>query len=171
MVRLESAIFISSSRTITPAHMDPEIGFFCQIRGEKFYHVYDPSAVNECELENFYKLNDVRICQVDLLKLDATKEHVFHLREGNGFHQPQNAPHWVETGSEQSVSYTFVFETERSRTRGRARAFNYYQRRLGLEPGLPGARPKLDKLKSEAMKGCFPIKSAIGKTLNAAHLR
>lgn len=171
VVRLESAIFVSSAKTVTPAHWDPEIGFFCQIRGEKFYHVYDPSVVSERELEDFYKLNDIRTCQVDLPKLNTAKEHVFHLREGDGFHQPQNSPHWVETGDDQSVSYTMVFETASGRTFNRTRAFNYYQRRLGLNPSLPGIWPKLDMLKSEAMKSCFPIKSAIGRTLKAVHMR
>jgi len=59
IVRLESAILISSADTITPFHFDPEIGFFSQIEGEKTYHVYSPTVVTEAELEPFYLWGEI----------------------------------------------------------------------------------------------------------------
>src|SRR3978361_1066147 len=35
IIRLESAVFITSAATTTPFHFDPEIAFFSQIAGEK----------------------------------------------------------------------------------------------------------------------------------------
>src|SRR5580658_6773925 len=93
--RLESAVLISSSSTTTPVHFDPEDGFFSQIEGEKFYHVYPPACASETELERFYIRGRVDIGIVDIAKLDPGREYVFKLGPGRGFHQPQNSPHWV----------------------------------------------------------------------------
>lgn len=163
--RLESAVLISSSSTTTPIHFDPEVGFFSQIEGEKFYHVYPPACTSETELERFYVRGRVDIGNVDISKLDPAREHVFNLGPGKGFHQPQNAPHWVRTGKSRSVSYTFVFQTNASRTQGRIRAFNYCLRRLGIDPSRPGAHPGLDAAKASAMYGAIPIQLA-GRVLN-----
>ena len=121
VVRLQGSILISSAATTTPFHFDPEVGFFSQIEGEKMYHVYSPTVISEAELERFYVRGSVNIAQVDLEGRDKSREYVFQLGPGKGFHQPQNAPHWVETTSSRSISYTFVFETNKTRARGRVR--------------------------------------------------
>ena len=131
VVRLESAIFISSASATTPFHFDPEIAFFAQIEGEKVYHMYSPRAVAEPELEDFYLQGLVSIGQLDLAGRNPELEHVFTLNAGLGMHQPQNSPHWVETRGVRSVSYSFVFETDATRAAGRARAFNHYVRKIG----------------------------------------
>ena len=97
VVRLESSVLVSSAATTTPFHFDPEINFFAQVHGDKMYHVYSPSVVTEAELERFYIRGVVNIGQVKLQGRDRSREHVFALGPGKGFHQPQNAPHWVET--------------------------------------------------------------------------
>jgi hypothetical protein len=163
--RLESAILISSDSTTTPVHFDPEVGFFSQIEGEKFYHVYPPVCAREIELERFYVRGRVDIGNVDLGGLDAGREHLFILGPGKGFHQPQNAPHWVQTGRSRSVSYTFVFQTDASRALGRTRGFNYCLRKLGIDPSPPGTRPRLDAAKASTMHAAVPIQFA-GRILN-----
>jgi hypothetical protein len=167
VVRLASSILVSSAAAITPFHFDPEISFFFQIEGEKIYHLYDPAVLREDELERFYSMGIVDIGQVDLQGRDASREHVFRLVGGKGMHQPQNCPHWVETRVSRSISYVFSFETDATRSRGRTRAFNYYQRRLGLRPGLPGKRPAVDGLKSAAMRVSIPLRKRVGETLRA----
>ena len=119
IVRLESAVFFTSAATTTPFHFDPEIAFFSQIVGEKIYHVFAPDVLTESELEDFYVRNVINIGQVDLDRRNPASEHVFRLSPGFGLHQPQNAPHWVETVRSRSISYSFVFETASSRARGR----------------------------------------------------
>ncbi len=172
VLRLESAVLISSAATITPFHFDPEVNFFAQIEGEKVYHVFSPSALTESELERFYIRGVVNIGQVQLKGRDAGREHVFTLGPGKGLHQPQNAPHWVETRESRSVSYAFVFETNATRARGRVRAFNYYLRKLRLNPARPGARPKLDGLKAGTMRAVIPVRKAVVKVLETilAHI-
>ncbi|MEJ0094339.1 MAG: cupin domain-containing protein [Methylocella sp.] len=161
VVRLEAGLFISSGATTTPCHFDPEIAFFTQIEGQKTYHVYSPSVMREAELERFYRSGGVTIAEVDLATRDPSREQVFALEPGKGLHQPQNAPHWVETGKSRSISYSFVFETDASRARGRVRACNHYLRRLTLNPPLPGAYPRGDIVKSRAMGLALPIRRTL----------
>lgn len=163
VVRLESSILVSSAATITPFHFDPEVSFFFQIEGEKSYHLYSPAALHEAELEQFYWMGIVNIGQVDFAGRDPKDEHVFHLRAGLGMHQPQNSPHWVQTGPARSISYVFSFETNRSRELGRTRAFNHYMRKLGLTPAPPGRRPALDAVKARVMEGVIPLRKAAGR--------
>jgi hypothetical protein len=170
LVRLESGIFITSAAAVTPFHFDPEIAFFSQIEGEKIYHVYSPSVLSESELENFYLNGMVSIGQVELAKCDATREHIFHLRAGMGLHQPQNAPHWVETLATRSISYSLVFETDASRARCRARAFNHYARKLGIAPQAVGSHPSRDAIKAKTMRIVIPLRNRIRAKLRAVGL-
>jgi hypothetical protein len=163
ILRLESAVFITSAATLTPFHFDPSAVFFCQIMGDKTYHLYSPTALTEPELEQFYFRGLIDIAQVELAKRDPKQEHVFQLSAGKGLHQPQNAPHWVETRGDISVSYSFFFETAGARKVSRTRGFNYYMRKAGAEPTPPGARPRLDAFKADAMGVWIPCR----KTLSA----
>jgi hypothetical protein len=163
ILRLESAVFITSAATLTPFHFDPSAVFFCQITGDKTYHVYSPTALTEPELEQFYFRGMIDIAQVELNKRDPKQEHVFQLSAGMGLHQPQNAPHWVETRGDISVSYSFFFETTGARKTSRTRGFNYYLRRAGAEPAPPGSHPRLDAIKADAMGMWIPCR----KTLSA----
>ena len=158
IVRLESAVFVTSASSITPCHFDPEIAFFAQIEGRKNYHVYSPSSMSEMELESFFRRGILSIAQVDLPTRDPKLETRYALLPGDGHHQPQNAPHWVETGAGRSISYSFVFETDRSRARGRTRACNYFLRRAGIQPTVPGASRTRDAAKAAAMRVVFPIR-------------
>lgn len=166
VVRLESAVLITSGSTITPIHFDPVIGFFAQIEGEKTYHVYSSSDTSEKELERFYVRGVFEIGAVKLEQRNPAHEHVFHLLPGTGLHQPQNACHWVETGDGRSVSYTFVFQTEATCALGRTRAFNYYQRKLGIKPSGPGMHPWRDALKADAMQSVIPLRQRVGRALD-----
>ncbi|AUT59734.1 cupin-like domain-containing protein [Paraburkholderia terrae] len=166
--RLESAIFVSSASSTTPFHFDPEINHFFQIEGDKHYHVYPPSAIREDELEDFYVQGIVEIGQVDLATRDRSLEHVFDLVPGSGFHQPQDAPHWVQTGAERSVSYAVVYETDATRARGRIFAANHYLRKLGVNPQPPGADPGTDNAKSSVMKVVVPVRRRIVRHLDGS---
>jgi hypothetical protein len=162
LIRLESSVFITSAAATTPFHFDPEIGFFSQIEGEKIYHCYSPSALRERDLEDFYLQAKITIGQVDLRICDPALDHVYHLLPGSGLHQPQNAPHWVETTASRSVSYAFVFETDVTRRRGQARAYNHYMRKFGLHPQSPGGRPAVDAVKAAAMRMLIPVRQRVG---------
>ena len=161
LVRLESAILVTSAASTTPFHFDPEVGFFSQIEGEKTYHVYAPDSLAEPELERFYQGGKVDIGQVDMAARSNARDYVFDLVPGKGLHQPQNAPHWVQTKGTRSVSYTFVFETRAARMRSRARGFNHYLRSAGLKPRAPGQAPIRDAAKGRAMQVMARARRAI----------
>jgi hypothetical protein len=161
LVRLDSSILISSAAAITPFHFDPEVSFFFQIEGEKIYHLYTPTVLSEEELERFYWMGIVNIGQVDFDGRDPAEEHVFRLGPGKGMHQPQNAPHWVETQGSRSISFVFSFETDVSRELGRTRAFNYYMRKIGLAPSRPGTRRTTDAVKAQMMQVAIPLRKRI----------
>jgi hypothetical protein len=69
----------------------------------------------------------------------------------------------VETRGDISVSYSFFFETAGARKISRTRGFNYYMRKAGAAPTPPGARPRLDAFKADAMGMWIPCR----KTLSA----
>ena len=167
VVRLESSVFISAPQATTPFHFDPEVNFFSQIEGEKIYHLYEPSVLAEHELEPLYVRATTDIGQVDLARRDPSAEHVFRLQPGSGLHQPQDAPHWVETVGSRSISYTFVYETRENRMRSRVRSFNAYLRRLHIDPMRPGERPARDAMKAAAMAAAIPVRRQIGKAVRS----
>jgi hypothetical protein len=167
-MRLESSIFITAPQSTTPFHFDPEVNFFSQIEGDKIYHLYSPSDLGEQEVEPLYVRATVDIGQVDLNRRDRSAEHVFALRPGSGLHQPQDSPHWVETGDSRSVSYTFVYETRDARNLARVRSFNHYLRSLRIEPMRPGLRPSRDAMKAAVMNAALPVRKQLGKTVRKA---
>lgn len=159
--RLEGAVIVSSGATTTPIHFDPVVGFFAQIKGEKFYHVYPPASVLESELERFYIRGRYDIGKVNFANLDASCDHLFRLEPGKGLHQPHNAPHWVQTGASRSVSYTFVYQTGSSQALARTRAFNHCLRELGMAPSRPGAHRGADAAKALTMRAAVPLQLAV----------
>ena len=167
VVRLESSVFISAPQATTPFHFDPEVNFFSQIEGEKIYHLYAPSELGEDEVEPLYVRATTDIGQVDLARRDTSAEHLFRLQPGTGLHQPQDAPHWVETVGSRSISYTFVYETRQGRRRSRVRSFNAYLRRLRIDPTRPGDRPARDAVKAAAMAAAIPVRKQIGKAVRS----
>jgi hypothetical protein len=149
--RIQSSIFITSAAATTALHFDPEVAFFTQIEGDKDYHAYPPDQVTEPELEAFYSRGRVSIGQLDMAKLDPEQDHFFSLKAGTGFHQPQNAPHWVQTRAVRSISYSLVYETALDKQIGLTRAFNHFERMAGLNPAPPTKNPQLDGLKARAI--------------------
>ncbi len=170
LVRLETAVLISSAATITPFHFDPEFGFFSQIEGNKIYHVYAPAAVREEALERFFVHGVVNIGRLELADCDPQYEHVFALTPGTGFYQPHNAPHWVETADTRSISYTFVFQNRDAAALGRVRAFNHYARKIGLAPPKPGLNLGRDAAKASVMRVVTPARRAVRRAVSAFHL-
>ncbi len=168
--RLDSSIFITSSESITPFHFDPEIAFFFQIEGDKVYHVYAPQVMRDEELERFYLQGATVIGEIPLQGRDPALLHDFVLGPGKGLHQPQDSPHWVETRGVRSISYSFVFETNRTRMIRRARAFNHYVRKAGLDPQVPGTRPRLDAIKSGSMRALIPMRQRASRLLRTLRL-
>jgi hypothetical protein len=164
--RVQSSLFITSGAATTALHFDPEVAFFTQIAGDKDYHAYPPAQVSEPELEDFYSRGRVSIGQLDMATLDPAEEHLYELKAGHGFHQPQNSPHWVQTRAARSISYSLVFETTADKALGLTRAFNHFERKLGMTPAQPGTNPKLDSFKSEVIVPVRFARKVVSKLRN-----
>ena len=114
MSRKEGFIFISSPRSVTPYHMDPEENFLLQIRGRKTIHVFDASdrsILSDEQIERFLTGANRNLVFRDEYQ---PKARVFSLGPSEGVHVPVTSPHWVQNGEEVSISFSITFQTKSS---------------------------------------------------------
>jgi hypothetical protein len=130
----EAFVFLSSPGAVTPFHIDPELNFLLQIRGQKTIHVFprdDRSLVGEEDLERFYCGAHRNLVFRDEFQ---RKARPFVMQPGDGVHVPVTAPHWVENGPEVSISFSITFQTRESERRGIICRVNRWLRGRGLTP-------------------------------------
>lgn len=142
MYRREGFIFISSPGSTTPFHLDPEYNFLLQIRGEKEVSLWEPddhSVIPAPAMESFLAGENPHFVYQDEFQKRAT---VFKLTPGRGLHFPAAAPHWVQNGSEVSISFSITFLTQKYQRQKVVSALNESLRRRGLKP-VPLGQSKL----------------------------
>ncbi len=147
MTRREGFIFVSSPGSVTPYHIDPENNFLLQIRGEKQVHMFDPldrEVLSEQAIENFFAGGHRNL---EFERSFEGRGYWFNLSPGQGLHFPVVAPHWVQNGSEVSVSFSITFQTNDSLKRQTLHRFNRRLRNLGITPSPVGIRPGRDASK------------------------
>jgi hypothetical protein len=158
----ESLIFINSPRRTTAYHLDLESNFLLQIRGEKSCHVHsctDRSITTYQELENH--------CSGDMNGAIFKPErqgdaHNYHLTPGHGVHFPSTGPHWVENGSDVSVSININFDLTSIHTHlKRIYMLNRRMRKLGLKPAAPGGSTLRDAMKERVSVGVTALMDLI----------
>jgi len=136
----EGFIFITSPRSITPFHIDPEYNFLLQVRGKKRINIFDPSdrtVLSEEDLEKFYAASADN-ATIRFKEECRPRAKAFDISPGEGLHFPVNAPHWVENGDEVSVSFSITFETPVCERRSILYSTNARLRRMGLHPSPVG---------------------------------
>jgi putative methyltransferase (TIGR04325 family) len=144
---MNAYIFITSPNTITNYHIDHESNFLFQIKGEKEVNVFDQSdrsVLTEQELEAFYIGN---VESADYRPENQSKASVYHLIPGQGVHQPVNAPHWIKTNQQFSVTLSINFYLRSFDLKARTYQANYFLRKLKLKPTPPGQSAWQDALK------------------------
>ena len=150
----ESLIFLNSPGRKTAYHLDLESNFLLQIRGEKFVHVFDcadRAVTPHEELENHCGGNHNGAIFKPERQQDA---HYHHLTPGHGVHFPSMGPHWVQNGSDVSISININFDLVSIHRRKKAiYRFNRVMRRLGLKPTAPGTSAARDTLKEKLSVG------------------
>ncbi len=144
-----ASIIITSPHRITPYHMDADCNYLLQVAGSKTVFVFDGSdkdVVTPRELERFYTGN---INAAQYRESSQSKAWQFSLTPGRGVHIPVTFPHWVQNGSNVSISvstnFFFVDRTVQDIYR-----INHYLRKIGLEPKCPGESAIRDRLKKFA---------------------
>ncbi|HKX39784.1 MAG TPA: cupin-like domain-containing protein [Burkholderiaceae bacterium] len=145
-------LFVSAHDAVTPYHMDREMNFLLQIRGEKRAMLWDPAddeIMSAAEKDKLLAYDGLRPAYKPSFEAKAM---AFDLRPGLGVHHPFIAPHRVHTGANLSISLAFTFRTQQSDQRTRAHAFNYALRRRGLSPQPVGRHQMLDRAKALALQ-------------------
>ncbi len=161
---LVAYIFVSSPGAITPYHLDREVNFLCQIRGNKVVHLFDPAnraLLSEQELDKvMFQPHAPRPPYHEEMESTAT---LWQLTPGLGVHHPYLAPHWVENGNEVSVSLAVSYRTRATERQVRARSFNHVMRQLGIAPRPFGASPLADSVKASAYRVLEPVRPALSR--------
>ena len=143
---IQGFLFVSSANSTTPFHADGEDNFFVQIRGEKFFHVYDNrdhSIASDDAIEHV-------IAKHRNLPYDAKfdeKGKRYQLFGGDGVFVPYTWPHWVKTADEYSISMAITWKTSAVRRQNDLYVTNSMLRSLGLPQPAPGKVPALDAIK------------------------
>jgi len=148
LIKLRNAIvFINSPHRISSYHIDRECNCLLQVRGRKTVSVfdrYDRDVLPEDEIERFWAVDNNSALYKPQYEDRASK---FELEPGSGVHIPVNSPHWVQNGSEVSISLSINFHY-RDAVLGDVYRANYWLRRAGLRPAPPERSPTAAKIKS-----------------------
>jgi hypothetical protein len=153
-------VLITSPRRITPCHCDGEANLLMQIRGSKTVWIAngdDRSVLPESALERFWS-GDLQ--PIELTPATMSKAWSYELKPGIGVTNPVAFPHWVENGSEVSVSLSLNFK-RRFDHAANVHKVNSQLRKLGLDPKAPGRSKLRDETKSGLYRGALAIKRKV----------
>ena len=146
----EVILFITSPKRVTTYHIDRECSLLLQIQGNKHISIFDRNdreVLSEEEIEQFWSVDHNAPRYKPELQDHA---NIYELSPGNGVHIPVNCPHWVQNGSDISVSMNVNFQY-RDTMRANLYRLNFVLRKMGLEPTPPGTSAAKDKAKSVAV--------------------
>ena len=153
----EAIVFITSPHRVTEYHIDRECSWIFQIHGDKAIHLFnraDKDVVPEEELERFYTV-DNRASQYKPQFEDRAL--VYNMTPGTGVHIPVNTPHWLKNGNDVSITLNVNFQFHDNVIANLYKA-NYYLRRAGMKPAIPGRHAAADRLKANAFTAALTLK-------------
>ena len=157
-------IFITSPNRITPYHLDGEANFLAQVQGTKsvfLNNAHDPKILTQEEMERYWTGNLLAPRWHDELLEGHWR---YELSPGVGVFNPATFPHWVKNNDNVSVSVSINFKRVRNDAIGAYRA-NYFARKIGLHPTVPGQRPGADRLKNltfgKLYEGAYAARTAL----------
>jgi len=143
---IEGYIFVSSANSTTPFHFDAEENLFVQIRGRKFFHIFDNgdrALVSDEALE----INPARHRNIDYAESFEERAEIYEMDAGDGMFTPHLWPHWVRTGDGYSISMAVTWKSAPVIRMNKLLAANGLMRNLGLPQAAPGRRPAWDNAK------------------------
>lgn len=146
---IEGFIFVSSANSVTPFHCDNEDNFFVQIRGPKFFHLFDNedrSLVSEELLESA----PTKHRNLPYEESFEARAKVYDLAPGQGVYVPYQVPHWVRTGNDYSISMAITWRSADVVRRNKLIFMNAWLREKGMPQAAPGEHKLLDGLKVAA---------------------
>lgn len=160
-LRRQAFIFVTSPRSITPYHADPEHGFLLQIRGAKTIKLVDDSFITDEEYEKYFGEGEN-----PFFKHGASgAASAFEIMPGLGVHVPFAMPHWVENGDGVSVSFSITFRTKECERKNIVYAVNNRLRKRGLKPVPYGQSSLRDSIKFNGFRAFRKVNKMLGKQL------
>ena len=147
-------VFISARDSVTPYHMDREMNFLLQIRGNKTVKLWNPHDDEIMSPAAKDQLLSDRDEPLPTYKpAFERKAMTFELTPGLGVHHPFIAPHLVKTGRELSISFAITFRTARSDVWTDAHRFNHgLRKRFGVAPIAVGRVAPVDTAKAGVIR-------------------
>src|SRR5262249_22521986 len=128
----ETLILISSPNRVTPYHMDGETNFLVQVRGDKWFYVFDQddrTLISDEERERYFAGN----ISSAVYKKERQKDAVaYDLHAGQGIHVPTGAPHWVQNRDNVSVAISVNYELRSVDRLTKIYRMNQRLRKLGI---------------------------------------
>jgi hypothetical protein len=156
----EAILFITSPNRVTEYHLDREVSWILQLKGDKEIHLFDRAdkdIVPDEELEVYWTADN----RAARYKPEyESRAIVYQMHPGTGVHIPINSPHWLQNKNNISVTLNVNFQFHDQHWANLYRA-NYYLRRTGITPHPPGAHPVSDSLKSAAFTAVQRVKHAV----------
>ena len=157
----ETLILVTSPNRITPYHFDSEVNFLVQVRGDKWFHVFDRKdtpAVTHEELERYFDGNVSSGVYRPERESEAT---VYNLHAGQGVHVPVAVPHWVQNKDNVSVAISVNYDLRSVYRLTRLYRMNSRMRRLGWRPTPPGVSAWRDGVKLTAAGGAAYLRALL----------
>lgn len=152
MLTLQGFIFVSSPRSITPYHFDPEHNILLNLVGTKTMHAFpagDARFAPQAEHERYHAGGHRNLPWDDTMRAHA---YVAHLPPGTGVLMPVMAPHFVEVGPDPAISLSITWRSEWSYRESEGHAANRWLRGLGISPPMPPRWPRHAVLRSLAWR-------------------
>lgn len=159
--QMDAIIFITSPRRITTYHIDRQCNFLLQVSGKKQINVFDREdrqVLPEQEIEAFWSVDNNAARYRPEYQSRAMQ---LELQPGNGVHIPVNCPHWLQNGSDVSISFSVSYQFKDTRRKYLYQS-NYYLRKLGLNPAPPGQSKFNDRLKCRIMQAAVSTRNIFG---------
>lgn len=137
LINLQCFLFATSPGGVTPYHFDPEHNILVQVHGSKVMTVF-PADEPACAADEIHEIFHAG-GRPELPWREEMAQHgtPFSIGAGEAVYVPVMAPHYVENGSEISVSISITWRSEWSYAESDSRCFNGLVRRLGIKPRAP----------------------------------
>lgn len=145
----QAFVFVTSPGNVTPFHMDPELNFLLQIRGQKRMSLFDhlDRGIASAEDMELFPGKHRNLPYREEFESRAMQQHI---EPGQGIFVPIFAPHWVQNGEDVSVSFSITWHTEETRHLVKLSYMNAGLRKLGFPQADAGVHPLWDKAKVAA---------------------
>ena len=152
MLTLQGFIFVSSPKSMTPYHFDPEHNILLNLVGYKEMHAFpagDARFAAPVEHERYHAGGHRNLPWRDDM---AGHEYVAHLGPGQAVLMPVMAPHFVTVGDDVAISLSITWRSEWSYREAEGHGANRWLRARGFNPPPVPRWPQHARLRSLAWR-------------------